>query len=100
MTEMDPALRKEFEEFIEDDIQLSNDLDDVKELIWQGFLFGLNKSREYPEAFKATCAHCNNSITENSEGVLVWKHDIAIEEGWIWDFDSQTWSCPDCATSG
>lgn len=118
MTEMHPALRKEFEAFVEESIKLSPEFqllkDDnteepedspnytsfeskIEELVFQGFLFGLLQRNKHEVIFEATCIHCNNSITEDSEGEIVWKHDIAKEEGWVWNFDDQNWSCPDCA---
>lgn len=119
MTEMNSDLKKEFDEFFGEAIKFSPEYqlleaDTVEEpkdsptytsfeskiesMVWQGFLLGLRKINDYPDgAFKATCVHCGNGITETAEGEIVWCHAVAEKEDWIWDFDNQSWACPDCA---
>jgi len=69
----------------------------IEEMVWQGFLYGLRVSREHDVIWRASCAHCTNSITETTKGEIVFDHEVVKEEGWVWNFDPQNWSCPDCA---
>jgi hypothetical protein len=120
MPKLHPEVEKKFKELLEEAIKLSpsyslledsiipEDENDelytsfeskIEEMVWQGFIYGLRVSREHDEIWRASCAHCTNSITETAKGEIVYDHDIVKEEGWVWNFDPQNWSCPDCATS-
>jgi len=116
---LNPELDAEFKDLFEEAIKLSPgfqllDADTVKEdpnspnfttfeskieeMVWQGFIYGLRLGRKYEVIFKVTCSDCElNSITETSEGEVI-NHELALEEGWVWNFDEQNWSCPDCAS--
>jgi hypothetical protein len=68
----------------------------VEEVSWQSFLVGLRVSRLHEAIFKLTCSHCTNSITETPDGELI-SFDLAIkQEEWAYDYDAETWTCPDC----
>ena len=120
MPKLEPDVTKKFEELFQEDIKLCASYslleDDVthedendnlytsyeskiEEMVWQGFLYGLRVSREHDVIWRASCVHCTNSITETAKGELIFDHDTVKEEGWVWNFDPQNWSCPDCATS-
>lgn len=101
MTEMNPALRAEFDDFLENDIEVCMqplDRENVEELIWQGFLFGLRAFNRYPQPFVAKCCECPSSLSQTADGEIIWMHDVAKNEGWRWNFDDQNWTCPDCLT--
>ena len=66
-----------------------------EELIWQAFYAGLKVSRCHDPIKEFKCSFCNNGITETVDGKII-DHDLAIEEGWFYDFDKEEWLCFDC----
>lgn len=118
MPELNPEIQKKFDELFKEAIKLSPEyqlLEDnvvpgdkkdpnytsfeskIESMVWQAFIFGLRVSREHEEIFRVTCAHCSDWIIETAKGEIVIYSHLAEGEGWVWNFDDQNWSCPDCA---
>jgi hypothetical protein len=69
----------------------------VEEMVWQGYLAGLKDSRVYDPIYNIQCSYCLlNNLTESSDGEII-THDLALEEGWTYDFDKEVYFCDGCS---